>query len=363
MKQYPNLFNGYMLGTLPLPNRAVLAPMTRTSAEPNGVANDRMARYYSRFAKGGFGLIITEGLYPDEEFSRSYHHQPGIASIAQADSWIPIVQAVHREGGKIIAQLMHAGALVQHHAFTPIAPSAVQPVGTMLEDHGGSGEFAVPKAMTLAEIRRTIEGFKQAALRAKYAGFDGVEIHAANGYLLDQFITDYTNRRTDDYGGATNRRIRFAVEVLRAIRSAVGPDYLVGVRISQEKVNDFDHKWAHGEEDAKIIFGELAAASASYLHTTEYKAWMPAFSDEGPTLAELAKRYSGLPVIANGKLGDPERAEQMLIAGAADLIAVGTSALANPDWVNKIREGGTLRAFDHRFLQPMATLKEEEVLG
>ncbi|MFC4102693.1 oxidoreductase [Paenibacillus xanthanilyticus] len=363
MIRVTHLLSEFQLGSFTLPNRVVLSPMTRTSAEPSGQANDRMVRYYARFAKGGFGLIITEGIYPDLANSRSYNHQPGIASDQQADSWRPVVQAVQQEGGKIVAQLMHAGALVQHDGFTPIAPSAVKPVGTMLEDHGGSGEFAVPKEMTLAEIRAVIESFAQAAIRAKQIGFDGVEVHAANGYLLDQFITDYTNRRTDEYGGSTERRIRFVVEVLEAIRAAVGPDYLVGVRISQGKVNDFHHKWADGENEAKIIFERLRLASPHYIHTTEYSAFAPAFGEGGPTLAELARRYSGLPVIANGKLGEPEQAAALLAKGDADLVAIGTSALVNPDWVKKVQAGEALNAFDHRFLHPIATLRKEETVG
>jgi 2,4-dienoyl-CoA reductase-like NADH-dependent reductase (Old Yellow Enzyme family) len=362
MSTYSNLFSQYEIGSLKLPNRAVLSPMTRTSAEPSGLANDRMVRYYTRFAKGGFGLIITEGIYPDQVNSQSYLNQPGIANDAQAEAWRPVVSAVHREGGRIVAQLMHAGALVQHDGFTPIAPSAVKPVGTMLEDHGGSGEFAQPREMTQEEIRQAVESFAQAALRAKRVGFDGVEVHAANGYLLDQFITDYTNLRTDEYGGSTKRRIRIVVEVLEAIRAAVGTDYPVGVRISQGKVNDFHHKWADKEADAKIIFEALAAAIPSYIHTTEYKAFAPAFEDGGPTLAALAKRYSGLPVIANGKLGEPVAAEQLLASGDADLVAIGTTALVNPDWVNKVKEGKTLIPFDHQFLLPIATLREEELV-
>src|SRR4051794_23890963 len=176
MSKYSNLFSTFQLESLKLPNRVVLSPMTRTSAEPSGLANERMVRYYTRFAKGGFGLIITEGIYPDTVNSQSYENQPGIANDAQAESWRPVVQAVQREGRKIVAQLMHSGALVQHDRFKPIAPSAVKPVGKMLEDHGGSGEFAVPKEMTQEEIRKAIDSFAQAALRAKQIGFDGVEV-------------------------------------------------------------------------------------------------------------------------------------------------------------------------------------------
>ncbi|QYR23155.1 NADH:flavin oxidoreductase [Paenibacillus sp. sptzw28] len=361
MITYSKLLSAFQLGSLRLHNRAVLSPMTRTSAECNGLANQLMVRYYTRFAKGGFGLIITEGIYPDSVNSQSYKNQPGLADKEQAESWRPVVEAVHREGGRIIAQLMHAGALVQHNEFKPIAPSAVKPVGTMLEEHGGSGEYSVPDAMSKSDIRQVIDNFAHAAQRAKQVGFDGVELHAANGYLLDQFITKYTNQRTDEYGGSTENRIRIVVELLDRIRSVVGQNYTVGVRISQGKVNDFNHKWANGINDAKIIFEKLGTACPTYIHTTEYKAFAPAFTNGGPTLAKLAATYGGLPVIANGKLGDPEMAEQLLASGEAELAAIGTSALVNPDWVNKVKEGIVLNRLEHQFLHPMATLREDEI--
>lgn len=362
MNHYPNLFSEYRIGSLPLANRLAVAPMTRTSAEPSGLVNERMVRYYSRFAAGGFSLIITEGTYPDKGYSQGYANQPGMADEEQAEAWRPVVDAVHREGGRIVCQLMHAGALVQYNRFTQraIAPSAVQPKGKQLEEHGGEGPFALPEAMTTAQIEEVIDSFAKAALRAKQAGFDGVEIHAANGYLLDQFITDYMNRRTDEYGGSVSNRIRICTRVLEAVRSAVGPDFLVGIRISQSKVNDFEHKWENGEDDAKIIFKSLAAASADYIHTTEYDALRPAFEGSPLTLAALAKKYSMLPVIANGKLGDPGRAESALNEGA-DLIAIGTGALVNPDWVRKVKEGRPLNRFDHSFLHPIATVRDDEL--
>ena len=362
MQSYAHLFAPYRLGPLSLPNRIALAPMTRTSAEPSGLANDRMVRYYTRFAEGGFGLLITEGAYPDLAHSQAYENQPGIADEEQAASWRPVVEAVHRAGGRIICQLMHAGALVQYNRFVreAIAPSAVKPKGRQLEEHGGSGEFAVPREMTREEIDAVISGFAAAARRAKQVGFDGVEVHAANGYLLDQFLSEGINLRTDEYGGPAANRVRLTVQVLEAIRHAVGPDFVVGVRISQGKVNDFDHKWRNGLEDARIIFTALAAAKADFIHTTEYKAFRPAIGEDGPTLAALAKTYGGLPVIANGKLGDPERAERLLADGDADLAAIGTSALVNPDWPRKVKTGLPLAPFDHAFLHPIATIRDEE---
>ncbi|GAK14615.1 NADH:flavin oxidoreductase [Geomicrobium sp. JCM 19039] len=360
MKDTSKMLSTYTLGHLELSNRAVLSPMTRTSAESSGKATAEMARYYARFAKGGFGLVITEGIYFNYENSRSYANQPGIADDEQAKSWKPVVEAVHHEEGKVIAQLMHGGALVQHEDFVSIAPSAVAPVGEMLAEHGGSGKFSTPRKMTNDEIQYVIDSFALAAVRAKEVGFDGVEVHGANGYLLDQFVTDYTNQRTDEYGGSTEKRIRLIVKVLHAIRAAVGLDYVVGVRISQGKVNDFHHKWAGGEKDAEIIFEQIAQAFPTYIHTTEYKAFAPAFSDSQHTLAALAKRYSKLPVIANGKLGEPKKAESLLENGEADMIAIGKEALVNADWVHKVKEGKPLKPFHHQYLEPIATLRKEE---
>ena len=257
---------------------------------------------------------------------------------------------------------MHGGALMQYNRFVreAIAPSALKPKGRQLEEHGGSGEFTVPREMTHEDIEAIVEGFAAAALRAKQDGFDGVEVHAANGYLLDQFLSEGINRRTDEYGGSTENRVRLTVRVLEAIRRAVGPDFTVGVRISQGKVNDFNHKWQSGIEDARMIFAALAAARADYIHTTEYKAFRPAFGDEGPTLAALAKAYGGLPVIANGKLGDPERAERLLADGDADLAAIGTTAPVNPDWPRRVKAGLPLPEFDHAFLHPVATIRNGE---
>ncbi len=177
-------------------------------------------------------LVLTRGgsrfppvvlcAYPDLAHSQAYENQPGIADEEQAASWRPVVEAVHRAGGRIICQLMHAGALVQYNRFVreAIAPSAVKPKGRQLEEHGGSGEFAVPREMTREEIDAVISGFAAAARRAKQVGFDGVEVHAANGYLLDQFLSEGINLRTDEYGGPAANRVRLTVQVLEAIRHA-----------------------------------------------------------------------------------------------------------------------------------------------
>jgi 2,4-dienoyl-CoA reductase-like NADH-dependent reductase (Old Yellow Enzyme family) len=260
---------------------------------------------------------------------------------------------------------MHAGALSQANYYTTktVAPSAVKPKGEQMAVYGGSGEYKVPQEMSKESIQEVIERFAAAAVRAREAGFDGVEVHGANGYLLDQFLTDYTNQRSDEYGGSTENRVRLLVEILEAVRRAVGSEFIVGIRISQGKVNDFTHKWAKGEEDAQVIFQRLATANPGYIHTTEYDATKPAFAEDGPTLAFLAKKYANLPVLANGKLGEEsDEAENMLVRGEADLITLGKSALANPDWVKKVTEGIELETFHGDVLQPDASIKDKELL-
>ncbi|MBE9169913.1 NADH:flavin oxidoreductase [Pleurocapsales cyanobacterium LEGE 06147] len=358
---FPHLFSPLQLGQLELENRIVVAPMTRVSATEKGIATQQMADYYAEFTRGGFGLVETEGTYVDEAYSQGYANQPGIANETQANAWRRVVRAVHAQGSPIFIQLMHAGALVQANRFCneALAPSAVQPRGEQLPVYGGSGKYFMPRQIARAEIRQVIASFTAAAARAVEAGFDGIEVHAANGYLLDQFLTDYTNHRTDEYGGSIQNRIRFAVEVLQAVRDVVGPNYPVGIRISQNKVNDYEYQWSRGESDAAIIFGSLAAAGATFIHIAGYDACASAFST-GPALAALAKQYGRVPVIANGQLEDPQKAESLLKAKVADLISLVKGALANPNWPRKTARREALEAFDFRMLQPRATLSNAE---
>lgn len=356
------LFTETTIGKLTLKNRIALAPMTRVSAADDGRPTEDMVRYYARFARGGFGLLITEGVYPDQLHSQGYLCQPGIANDTQANAWRRVVDAVHEEGASIFMQLMHAGALSQgsHWTTETIGPSGVQPVGEQMGFYRGEGAYPMPREISTGEIAGLIQDFAAAASRAQAAGFDGIEIHGANGYILDQFLTDYTNTRTDGYGGSTENRVRLLVEVSQAVRRAVGPDFPVGIRISQGKVNDFHHKWAKGEDDARVIFGQLSKAGLDYIHVTEHDVAKPAFGS-GPTLAELAKRYGGLPVIANGKLEDPGKAAAVLASGAADVIALGKGALSNRDWAHRVVQGEPLLAFDGGVLQPLAHIKPSEL--
>ncbi|WP_214414107.1 oxidoreductase [Sphaerisporangium fuscum] len=347
------------IGDLRLANRLAVSPMTRVSASPDGVPTTEMADYYGEFARGGFGLVITEGTYTDTRYSQGYFNQPGIVTGRHVAAWREVTGRVHAQGVPIVLQLMHAGALSQgsHYGTATAGPSAVPPLGRMLPEYGGSGSWPTPREMSVADIEEAIHGFAASAVNAAEAGFDGVEVHGANGYLLDQFLTAYTNRRDDSYGGPVANRVRLAAEVVAAIRAAVGPDFCVGVRLSQTKVNDFTHRWA-GAHEAQAIFAALADAGATYLHVaSEGRNWVEtARLDGGSTITGLARKVSGLPVIANGGMHDAEQAAQVLEDGHADLLAIGRWALANPDLPRRLAAGAELEKFDPGMLEPMATL-------
>ena len=253
------------IGAIDLKNRLAVAPMTRVSAAPDGTPTDEMVSYYAEFARGGFGVVITEGTYTDVAHSQSYLNQPGLAVDAHVEGWRRVVDAVHAEGVPLIAQLMHAGALSQGNSYgvETIAPSPIAPRGEMLEEYGGSGSWPTPREMCDVDIDSVVQGFADAAARAQAAGFDGVELHAANGYLLDQFLTAYTNIRDDEFGGAVVNRIRLTARIVAEIGERIEGDFVRGVRLSQTKVNDFTYRWPGGAADGEVIFSELAKAGAT----------------------------------------------------------------------------------------------------
>ncbi|SOX53402.1 NADH:flavin oxidoreductase [Mycobacterium ahvazicum] len=361
---YQTLFNAAKIGRVELANRVALAPMTRVSATADGLPTDQVAAYYRRFARGGFGLLITEGLYIDDLTSQGYLFQPGIANAVHASAWQPVVEGVHDCGAKYFAQLMHAGSQSQGnpHTDTTWGPSAIRPKGEQLPMYRGAGPFKIPQAMTVEHLGQVRSAFVNAARQARDAGFDGVEIHGANGYLLDEFLTDYLNTRTDDYGGSVANRVRLAAEVCHDVASAVGGEIAVGIRISQGKVSDNHHHWTGGEDDAATIFATLADTGIDYIHTTEYRALAPAFAGSDKSLAQLAKQYSGLPIIANGHLDDPKDGAAIIDSGAADVVALAKPALANRDWPQRVRSGRPLSPDVPRDLfGPVANIKDWEV--
>jgi 2,4-dienoyl-CoA reductase-like NADH-dependent reductase (Old Yellow Enzyme family) len=358
-----HLFTPFRFAGMSLKNRLLVAPMSRVSTMGDGIPTEQMKHYYTAFARGQFALLVTEGTYIDDAYSQAYPDQPAIVTTEQVEAWRDLVAHVHQADAKIVLQLMHAGALIQEnrHRSESIAPSSLLPRGKKMPEYGGGdGPYAIPRAMTEADIQDVIASFARAALHARRAGFDGVEIHGANGYLIDQFITDYTNQRTDRYGGVVENRIRFAVEVVQAIREAVGPDYPVIMRLSQTKVNDFAYRWPGGRHDGEVIFSALAQAGISALHlASEGRNWQEsALIAPGLTITRLARDIAQVPVIANGGLHDPELAEKILADGQADLIALARGALANPDWPMRLQEGRPFEAFQHQMIEPLATIEQ-----
>jgi 2,4-dienoyl-CoA reductase-like NADH-dependent reductase (Old Yellow Enzyme family) len=357
MVQFPHLFSEGQLGRLRLPNRCLVSSLTRASATEKGLVTDQMMNYYCEFAEGGWGGLLTEAIYIDEKYSQGYRFQPGLANAAQTAGWSRVVEAVHQRGTKFLAQLFHAGAVNQGNAWITgsVAPSAIQPKGEQIARYRGSqGPFQMPREITREEIFAVVESFVRAAQNAQAAGFDGVELHGANGYLPDQFLTSYTNQRTDEFGGALESRLRFHVLVLQALRKAL-PEFTIGVRISQTKVNDLEYSWPGGEADARVIFPALEAAGADYIHVAAHLGVSPVFGTDR-SLSGLAKRYTRLPIIANGKLHDPALAESALAQGEGDFCSIGKGALADPHWAKKILAGKPPVAFAMDMISPHATL-------
>lgn len=354
---WPHIFSSYRLGALDLPNRTVVAPMTRISADADGVPTRQMADHYSAFAHGGFGLVITEGTHPDTTFSQGYRDQPGIVTPEQIAGWRTVTDAVHAAGGRIVMQLMHAGALVQDNRYTDetVAPSAVQPAGEMAARYYGDGPFRMPREMTRDEIAASIADFGTAAANAMEAGFDGVEIHGANGYLPVQFLTPETNTRTDEYGGSLENRLRYHREIMAAVVRGVDGRGLAGMRLSQSRSNDFTYKWHGGVDEARAIFTAMKEEGADFLHVSTHQGLGEEFGS-GHTLAGLAREMTGLPVIACGKLDVPENAEQILATGEADLIAMARGAIGDPSWPNTLARGEEPVPFDPEMISPFATL-------
>ncbi|WDE10612.1 NADH:flavin oxidoreductase [Thalassomonas haliotis] len=356
--EHSALFSPTKIGAFTLKNRLAIAPMTRVSADKSGFMTTEMAQYYRAFSETGFGLIITEGLYTDKSYSQTYRNQPGLSDIKQANSWQPLINSLNSSNTLLIAQLMHGGALSQYNKYqdNTRAPSPVRPLGQQMSFYYGQGQYPLPEQMTTQDIKEVIDGFVSAALNAQSAGFHGVEIHGANGYLLDQFLTPYTNRRSDLYGGPLENRLRLYREILQAVRAAVGENFILGVRFSQKKVNDNEHIWPEAIEAAWQTFIMAKNCKVDYIHTTEPQASAPAFADS-PSLAALAKHYSGLPVIANGGINNGEQALDVLGRQQADVIAIGRAALANPNWLQAVKSGQALNDFDYEIFKPIANLE------
>ena len=323
------LFSTARLGSLTLQNHLVMSPMTRNRAIGN-VPNDMMVEYYAQRASAG--MIITEGVSPSPN-GLGYPRIPGVFSAEQVAGWKKIVDAVHAKGGKLFMQFMHCGR-VAHQLNLPagarvIGPSAIAAAGEIYTDAEGMKPNGSPHAMTEADIQSTIAEFAQSARNAIAAGCDGVELHGANGYLLEQFIRPNSNQRTDRYGGAIENRAQFVLEVVDAVINAIGKNK-VGIRLSPFGVFNDMPLYDAMEADYTYLAQQLNARGLLYVHLVDHSSMgAPVVPDT--MKAVLRNQFKGVLIFSGGY--DAQRAESDLVAGKADLIAVGRPFLANPDLV------------------------------
>lgn len=336
------LFEPFKLGPITLANRVVMAPLTRNRAVPSGLVPSPLAvDYYGQRASAG--LLITEASQISQQ-GQGYQDTPGIYSKEQVAGWRKVTDRVHEKGGRIFIQIWHVGRIshdsLQPNGGKPVAPSAIRAKGKTFVN-GTFTDISEPRALELSEIPGIIEDFKRATENALAAGFDGVEIHGANGYLLDQFAKDGTNKRTDAYGGSIENRARLMLEVSKVVAAVAGPER-TGIRISPvtpaNDVSDsnpqplFDH----------VVDG-LNALKLTYIHVIEGATGGP--RDIAPfDYASLRKRFKQAYMANNGY--DLELANKVLDSGAADLIAFGKPFISNPDLVERLKKGAPLNAPD-----------------
>jgi N-ethylmaleimide reductase len=332
------LFTPTMLGKLQLKNRIVMAPMTRSRATGN-VPNEMMEKYYSLRADAG--LIITEGTSPSPN-GLGYARIPGLFSDEQEQGWKRVNDAVHAKGGKIFVQLMHTGR-VSHPANMAadariLAPSAVALAGDMWTDSSGMQPYPEPNAMDEDDIAAVIAEYVQSAKRAVEAGFDGVELHAANGYLIDQFLNAATNKRNDQWGGSVENRIRFAVAVAKAAAAAIGAEK-IGMRISP--YGAFNGTAADAKMDALFLrlVEELDPIGLAYIHVVDHSS-MGAPEVSAELKQKIRANFKGKYILSGGY--DAARANTDLDAQKGDLVAFGRPFISNPDLVSKLQSGAPL---------------------
>ncbi len=328
------LLTPYKLGNLALANRVVMAPMTRNRARPDGVPGDISATYYAQRASAG--LIVTEGVQPSA-LGQAYPRTPGLHTDEQQAGWTRIGEAVHAHGGLIFVQLMHSGRISHPKTLpggaTPAGPSAVRPAGQIITDDGLE-DLVTPRPFETEELAGVVAEYADAARRAVAAGLDGVELHSANGYLLHQFLADNSNVRTDEYGGSPERRIRFVVDMARAVAEAVGPER-VGIRISPNNpFNDIAETQA--EETYPLLVDALRPLGLAYLHMIG--------RPDSELVRDLRNRFGGTFVlnVASPTGTEPDIAERVVRDGLADLVSFGRAYVANPDLVERIALGAPL---------------------
>lgn len=345
------LFQPITLGNLELANRVVMAPMTR-GFSPNGVPGKDVAQYYQRRAKNSVGLIVTEGTLINHPAAAQGLGRPNFHGDEALEGWAEVVKAVHEVGGKIVPQLWHVGTARQVNGdnpnpeVLPIGPSGINIM---------TGE-KVNEAMTKEEINRIIQAFAQAAADAKRLGFDGIELHGAHGYLIDQFFWAKTNQRDDEYGGSIEERTRFAVEIIKACREAVGPEFPIILRYSQWKMSEYNAKLAETPEELKAFLTPLVEAGVDIFHCSTRRYHEAEFEGSDLNLAAWTKKLTGKPTITVGSVGLDSTFTEFFTQGKGgkatgfspliqslknqefDLVAIGRALLADPEWVVKTAE-------------------------
>ncbi|KTC00413.1 alkene reductase [Pseudomonas sp. ICMP 10191] len=330
-----SLFSEVQVGRYTLSNRMVMAPMTRSRSDDAGVPSELVATYYAQRATAG--LIISEGVFP-VALGKGYVRTPGIETAEQVAAWKKVTDAVHARGGRIFMQLMHCGR-VSHPSLLPKgaqpqAPSAIKAAGQTYTATGLQ-DFVTPHALTISEIGEVIEGYRQSARRAIEAGFDGVELHAASGYLPEQFLSTGSNQRNDQYGGSVENRTRFVLELLAAMVSEVGGDR-VGIKISPE-MNFNDIVDAKPQETYIYLVNQLRDLKLAYLHVALFGA-------EFDYHAALRPLFNGSYLIGSGQTKDG--AASLITKGKADAAVFGSAFLANPDLPQRFRDDAELNAPD-----------------
>lgn len=337
------IFEPFQLRSVELANRLVMSPLTRSRAVHANTPNALMATYYAQ--RAGAGLIITEGTSPSPN-GLGYARIPGLFNSQHVAGWKGVTDAVHAKGGRIVVQLMHTGR-VSHQANLPagaevLGPSSEPCPGEMWTDVQGSQPHTAPRAMTGADVAAAVGEYVQTARLAMEAGFDGVELHAANGYLLEQFLNANINRRSDGYGGTAEGRNRLVLEVAAAAAQAIGADR-VGIRLSPYGVFNGAGGFPGVDEQYLALAKDLSALGLMYAHVLDHSALgAPAVPEALKTGMRAA--FSGPFILAGGF--DTAKAEQALTSGRADLIAMGRPFLANPDLVERLRHDSPLNTVD-----------------
>ncbi|MBP0047455.1 alkene reductase [Marinobacterium sp. AK62] len=333
------LFKPVTMGALSLANRIVMAPMTRNRADADGTPNALMVEHYA--ARAEAGLIVAEGTWPSVT-GQAYCRQPGIETAQQVAAWRKVTDAVHEKGGRIILQIMHAGRIgsskIKPEGVESIAPSALQAQGEVYTDAAGMQPFDVPRALSTKEVEAVVEEHRQAALNAREAGFDGVELHCTSGYLPMQFMCTGTNQRTDRYGGSLENRVRFAAECLQAMSDAIGADR-VGFRINPG--NTFNDTRDDDSAATHAALMEVASRiGVAFVHIMRSP-------DPSIDAFALARQHFTGSLILNDSF-QPESAAEAIKNGEGDAVSFARHFIANPDLVTRIRQGLALARFDRK---------------